>query len=305
MAFNQGCRGLVPQATLDTRYFRYQLSAIADRLAASGQGSTFDELSGDALAASKVIVPDLAEQRAIADYLDIETARVDAVLANKRRMLDLLNERVDAEIKEWIGGSELAKGGSGARPAPIGRLLTKLRRRALVAEMVTAYRDGQVTARSLRRAEGYTDAWTGAAQLQGVARDDVVVHGLDAFSGAVGWSEVDGVCSPINHVCVPADGGHPLFYARMLRVLATSGYLGLFATSTRERAVDLRNWDLFGRIPIPVVPAAEQHRIGERIRALVPLKVAVDRSASLAAEHREALITAAVTGELDVPGVAA
>lgn len=55
-AFNQGCRGLVPVVELDTRYFRYQLGAITDRLTAAGQGSTFVELSSDALAATEVVV---------------------------------------------------------------------------------------------------------------------------------------------------------------------------------------------------------------------------------------------------------
>ena len=71
-----------------------------------------------------------------------------------------------------------------------------------------------------------------------------------------------------SHVCVPSDGGDPHFYGRLLRLLATTGYLGLFASSTRERAVEFRNWDLFGRIPIPRVNVADQRRIGDRIRQL-------------------------------------
>lgn len=298
---------LRPRTGTDSRFLAWWCRyAFSDGLFASvATGANIFHLSADRARGLPVSRVESDRQRAIADFLDAETARIDALIAKKRRLLAVLNDRIDAEIMEWVGHSELARPGSGDRAAPIKRLLIKLSRPARVVDMVTAYRDGQVTARSLRRAEGYTDAWTDGAHVQGVARDDVVVHGLDAFSGAVGWSEADGVCSPIYHVCLPADGGSPLFYARLLRVFAVSGYLELFATSTRERAVDLRNWDLFGRIPIPVVPLAVQHRIGERIRKLVPMKVAVDRSADLAAEHRQALITAAVTGELDVPGVAA
>ena len=35
-----------------------------------------------------------SEQRAIADYLDTETARIDALIAKKRRMIELLDERL-------------------------------------------------------------------------------------------------------------------------------------------------------------------------------------------------------------------
>jgi len=166
--------------------------------------------------------------------------------------------------------------------------------------MITAFRDGQVTARSLRRPDGYTESWTEGPRLQGVETDDVVIHGLDGFAGAIGASEVDGVCSPVYHVCAVADDGDPQFYGRLLRLLATNGYLGLFASSTRERAVDFRNWGLFGRIPIPCVDAAVQRRIGELIRKLAPLRTAVERSAELVRERKQALITAAVTGQLDV-----
>jgi type I restriction enzyme S subunit len=171
--------------------------------------------------------------------------------------------------------------------------------------MITAFRDGQVTARSLRRTDGFTEAWTVASQVQGVSVDDVVVHGLDGFAGAIGTSEADGVCSPIYHVCVPARAGDPLYLGRLLRILAVSGYLGLFASSTRERAVDFRNWDLFGRIPIPDVDRAEQRAVGDLIRAIRPLRHAVEHSAELASEHKQALITAVVTGGMAVPRVAA
>jgi type I restriction enzyme S subunit len=136
-------------------------------------------------------------------------------------------------------------------------------------------------------------------------RDDVVVHGLDGFAGAIGTSEADGVCSPVYHVCVPVLGGDSHFYGRMLRLLATTGYLGNFATSTRERAVDFRNWDLFGRIPLPVVSVDEQRHIGNRIRHLSPIRELVARSEGLINERKSALVTAAVTGQLEIPGVAA
>ena len=101
------------------------------------------------------------------------------------------------------------------------------------------------------------------------------------------------------------DGGDRHFYGRLLRLLATTGYLGNFATSTRERAVDFRNWDLFGRIPLPVVDVVDQHQIGDRIRHLAPIRERVARSEALIIERRQALITAAVTGQLEIPGVAA
>jgi type I restriction enzyme S subunit len=44
-------------------------------------------------------LPPLAEQRTIAEYLDAETARIDSVIATKRRLAALILERQDAVIR--------------------------------------------------------------------------------------------------------------------------------------------------------------------------------------------------------------
>jgi type I restriction enzyme S subunit len=249
--------------------------------------------------------PPFPMQRAIADYLDAEISALDNLLAKKQRLVELLQERIDSAIMELVGQSAVVEGHRlGALPTR--RRLAKLDRPPEPdAAVITAFRDGQVTARSLRRSEGFTESWTEGARVQGVLRGDVVVHGLDGFAGAIGRSESDGVCSPVYHVCSPIDGGDADFYGRMLRLLATTGYLGNFASSTRERAVDFRNWDLFGRIPIPVVEPAEQRRIGDRIRRLAPIRERVHRSEVLINERKHALITGAVTGQIEIPRAAA
>lgn len=257
----------------------------------------------DDLAGIDVRLPALDEQRAIADFLDAETARIDALITKKRRLIDLLEERANARILALIGRSALA-GFEEVEVAPIRRQLQKQERWAADGEMVTAFRDGEVTTRVARGREGFTNAWTEGSRVQSVEIGDVVVHGLDGFSGAIGDAQLAGVCSPVYHVCTPIDGDGA-FLGRMLRLLALDGYLGNFATSTRERAVDFRNWDLFGRIPIPVVSADLQREVGNQIRAIRPLRAKILESEELAREHRQALITAAVTGDLEVPGVAA
>jgi type I restriction enzyme, S subunit len=201
---------------------------------------------------------------------------------------------------EVVGRSEIVP--AGREPSvEIRRVLEKLERTPVVAEMITAFRDGQVTTRTARGKDGFTNSWTDNARVQGVQVGDVVVHGLDGFSGAIGDSEADGVCSPVYHVCQPMDGGDPAFYGRLLRRLALTGYLGNFAISTRERAVDFRNWDLFGRIPIPFVSIEQQREIGSRIRTLRPLIDLVEKSEVLAVERKSALITQAATGENPAP----
>ncbi|MGX4688817.1 hypothetical protein [Streptomyces sp. JNUCC 63] len=298
------CARIAPPADVDPRFLTYAFAA-AYRLgitqAAIKQTTGIQNLDTGTFFASRWAYPEREEQSQIADFLDAEIAKVNGILARKRRLLALLNERVDSRILQHVGASQLVDPAAGLPALPLRRLLAKVVRPAAPdVGVITAYRDGQVTERGARRAEGYTLSASTDPQGQYVKVGDVVVHGLDGFAGAIGTAEAEGNCSPVYHVCLPERSGDARFLGRLLRILALQGYLGNFATSTRERAVDFRNWDLFGRIPIPVIPPDEQREIGQWIDRLRPLNEAIERSASLASERSQALITAAVTGQFDV-----
>jgi type I restriction enzyme S subunit len=292
-----------PGSEVEPRFLHWTLASqpVREQASVAATGVTRFGLRQDSIKSAHFQVPGLEEQRRIADFLDAETARIQDLVEMKRRLVVLLEERVEHMMRLRISQSSLVDGGGEGRSLPLKRVLKKLRRVPHPgAEMITAYRDGQVTARTLRRAEGYTESWTEGTSVQGVCANDVVVHGLDGFAGAIGTAEVDGACSPVYHVCEPRAGGDSFYLGKMLRLLSVSGYLVGFAVSTRERAYDFRNWGMFGAIPIPDVANAEQREIGNSIRLIAPLRAAVASSEALADERRRALITAAVTGRLDV-----
>jgi type I restriction enzyme S subunit len=95
---NQGCFLLTPRREADTRFYYYWLSGKTVRLQALGRGSTFMELSTDDLKSLTVPCPGVRQQRAIADYLDRETARLDGLVLAKERVLGLLAEKRRALI---------------------------------------------------------------------------------------------------------------------------------------------------------------------------------------------------------------
>jgi type I restriction enzyme S subunit len=101
-AFNQGCRGLDPVQHVDIRYFRYQLVAAGPAMQSRGQGSTFIELSTEALAGLPMHIPPLAVQSAIADYLGRETARIDRLIEKRRQMVALMQDRFEAAVYHAI-----------------------------------------------------------------------------------------------------------------------------------------------------------------------------------------------------------
>jgi type I restriction enzyme S subunit len=95
MAFNQGCKGLVPNADTYYKFLFYYLGSIVELLNTLGTGATFKELSGGKLKEVPIPVPPLAEQKRIVAVLDeafaaIATAKAHAEknLQNARALFD-------------------------------------------------------------------------------------------------------------------------------------------------------------------------------------------------------------------------
>ncbi|SEO71457.1 restriction endonuclease subunit S [Pseudomonas sp. ok266] len=102
MCTNQGCKGLVPKPTTSAAYFAFVLLAAKDELNNRGRGSTFLEISGDELSRFTVPEPPYAEQTQIARFLDHETARIDALIEEQQRLIGLLKEKSQAMISHAV-----------------------------------------------------------------------------------------------------------------------------------------------------------------------------------------------------------
>lgn len=169
--------------------------------------------------------------------------------------------------------------------------------------VVTAFRDGQVTLRSNRREEGFTNAIQEHG-YQGIRRGDLVIHAMDAFAGAIGVSDSDGKSSPVYAACTPRKGAaaNPYFFAYFLRHLAKTGFIESLAKGIRERSTDFRFRD-FGLLQLSVPPLEEQTRIAEfldRKTAQIDQAIAQkERLIDLLNERRQVLIHRAVTRGLD------
>ncbi len=99
---NQGCRSLVFRSAESREFFFYELLASRPELESLGQGSTFSELAKGMLEDVGLVEPPESEQRAIAAFLDRETARSDALVAKKERLIELLQEKRTALITRAV-----------------------------------------------------------------------------------------------------------------------------------------------------------------------------------------------------------
>jgi type I restriction enzyme, S subunit len=87
MAFNQGCKGLVPHNAIHHEFLYYYLVSIVELLDSLGTGATFRELSGGKLKEVGVPVPPLPEQQRIVVLLDKAMAGIATAKANAEKNL--------------------------------------------------------------------------------------------------------------------------------------------------------------------------------------------------------------------------
>jgi restriction modification system DNA specificity domain protein len=93
MAFNQGCKSIVPQDAEDLAYVAYCLVASRRALQALGRGTTFMEISTTQLSNFSIPWPVCMDRRAITRYLDRETSEIDAMLAALDELTRNLKQR--------------------------------------------------------------------------------------------------------------------------------------------------------------------------------------------------------------------
>ena len=124
--------------------------------------------------------------------------------------------------------------------------------------VMTCFRDGEVTLRQNRREDGFTISLTKNG-YQGVEVGDLVIHGMDAFAGAIGCSDSRGKITPVVHVCKTT--GNNRFFMYALRSMAANDVLMSFAEGIRVRSSDFRNFNKLGKFPIVVPPINEQNEI--------------------------------------------
>ena len=142
-----------------------------------------------------------------------------------------------------------------------GKTILKLMKRSPEGfdEVITCFRDGEVTLRSNRREDGFTfsDKEIG---YQGILKGDLVIHGMDGFAGAIGIADANGKGSPVLVVCTTNENSRFLMY--YLRMLATQDVFLALATGIRERSCDLR-WNKIADLLFPMPEYEEQTRIAD------------------------------------------
>lgn len=169
--------------------------------------------------------------------------------------------------------------------------------------IVTCFRDGEVTLRSNRRTDGFTNALKEHG-YQGIRKGDLVIHAMDAFAGAIGVSDSDGKSTPVYSACIPRIKNriNVHYYAYYLRNLALAGFIESLAKGIRERSTDFRFAD-FAELLLPFPKLEDQERIVAFLNqktAEIDQAIAIkEQQIALLNERKQIVIQKAVTQGLD------
>lgn len=124
-------------------------------------------------------------------------------------------------------------------------------------DIVTCFRDGEVTLRKNRRTSGFTEA-TDYSHYQHICKGDLVIHQMDAFAGSSGVSDSDGMGTPVLSVCSSkTTKTNNFYYAHILRLMGWNGFILSLYRGIRERSSDFR-FDTFASLWLPLPPINEQ-----------------------------------------------
>lgn len=301
--------------SFDLRFGRYLLEVLdLNRQAIrTAQPLINTEIVEDAIGA----FPSITEQRVIADYLDRETAQLDALVAAKERLLELLAEKRRALITRAVtrgldprvpikdtGVEWLPQVPRHWAPTKISRLFRQAKRLGFAdLTVLSVYRDYGVIERATRD-DNANRVPDDLEKYQLIEPGDLVINKMKAWRGSLGISALKGITSPDYVVFCPLHREVPRFLHYLLRnQLLTTVYLSM------SNGIRTNQWrlepDRFGTLELFLPPLDEQRaivaHIAKETAKLDALREATERTIRLLKERRAALIAAAVTGKIAIP----
>lgn len=259
----------------------------------------------------RISFPPLGEQRAIADFLDARTTMIDALITKKRRMIDLLEERRWVSFLKRVQAAHaprvpLRRGLLAITDGPFG---SAFRSDEYSEEGVAVIRLGNIGFAAFRErdlAHLPSGRFNEFRRYQ-VRKDDVLFAGLGDDRNHAG------------RACVAPELGAAIvkgkcFCARLDLRRADPDYVALYfsspvgaesvAVGARGSTRSMINLEIVKSVELPMPSVERQHEIAMQTRqewsTLENLRVGLSAQLTLLREHRQTLITAVVTGNIEI-----
>ncbi|EJM75730.1 restriction endonuclease S subunit [Pseudomonas sp. GM49] len=307
-----------PIAAAVTKYFILSQSFIC-QIESAVPETTILNISMEQVRSCALAWPPRFELTQIARFLDHETARIDALIEEQQRLIELLKEKRQAVIShavtkgldptvqmkdsgvEWLG--EVPEHWGVLR---IGAVYSEAVEKGLAELPVLrvsihyGVSDRELTEEESDRKITRIDD---REKYKRVRHGDLVYNMMRAWQGGFGAVLVDGLVSPAYVVARPISMNISRYVEQLLRT-------GCAIEEMRKNSYGITDfrlrlyWDQFKNIYIAVPPERERQQIMLRIDSLISesdaLRNEADILINILQERRSALISAAVTGKIDV-----
>lgn len=317
---------LRPQSGNAARFLQYQLlnRPLIDVVDGATFGAKMPRIGWDFLGSLVSPSPPEPEQNIIAAFLDRETAKIDALVAQQRCLIGILAEKrraamahavthgLDTEaVKtpsgvEWLG--DVPKSWKVIRLGALFRESAEPGNDVLPVLSVSIHHgvsekefDGEELERKVSRSED-------RSKYIRVQPRDLVYNMMRAWQGGFGSVKVEGMVSPAYVVARPTAAIHTEFVEQLLRTPQAIEELRRHSHGVTDFRLRLY-WGEFKSIKVALPSEEEQrtimafvHKETERFDAL---SAEAEAGIALLQERRAALISAAVTGKIDVRRLAA
>ncbi len=302
-----------------SKFANYAMQSInfVDEVISRSTGISYPAINSTDLVRIQIPVPDCQEQTLIAQFLDRETAKIDDLIAEQEKLITLLDEKRQAMIShavtkglnpnapmkdsgvEWLG--EVPESWDVYPTKRLFKLVIDPAPEDNTEELLSIYTAIGVRPRKSLEAKGNKSTTTDGYWR--VKKGDIIVNKLLAWMGAMGVSEYDGVTSPAYDILRQTKPLIPQFYDYLFRCGVMFGEFRRYSRGIMDMRLRLY-FEEFGQLDIPYPSIQEQEKIvsflGNETTQMDTLKAEAQRGIELLKERRSALISAAVTGKIDV-----
>jgi type I restriction enzyme S subunit len=308
-------------------YYWYSSSYGKPELFLADKSTTIGALYKDDVRACKILLPSLLEQQKIANFLDHETAKIDTLIDKQQQLIALLKEKRQAVIShavtkglnphapmrdsevEWLGGvpahwvvAQLKFNTLEMQTGPFG---SQLHAEDYVIDGIPLINPAHMTAgKILPDSKVTVDKETQIRLSRHKLSAGEIIFARRGELGrcAIVTNEQEGWLCGTGSLKAKLNGRLIPEYAYLL--ITSDGVISELSLESKGSTMDNLNTETLGRVRMPVPPTGEQNEILNYVESIAgkyeSLISKAESAISLIRERRTALISAAVTGKIDV-----
>jgi type I restriction enzyme S subunit len=267
------------------------------------------QMGRDDLMSFPIVIPSLKEQKVIASFLDHEVTKIDKLVAEQKKLIELLKEKRQVIISNAVTkGLDPKVKMKDSGVAWLGDIpehweLKKIKWCAKLKNEKTSDRSNTI---ALENIEG----WTGRlidteSEFEG--------DGVKFNEGDVLFGKLRPYLAKVFRATMKGEAIGDFFVLELKqdllsqfaeRLLISSEFIDAINSSTYGTKMPRVNWEYFSSMSIPLPPKNEQIQISNylvtAIEEMNELIATSNNAVALLEERRSALISAAVTGQIDV-----